>query len=423
MSAGIFGETSRTHRDFRTVWWFAAILIGVLASGCSKAPPAEPLLPGNAERGAELVEKFECQRCHDGAGVRPIADDKHCVHCHQAIEKKTYPAPAESLEKWNASITHFREVPSLGTAGARLRRNWVASFVREPHDLRPALTESMPRLAMSEAEARDIAAFLVPSEKRAPSLYDADADEGKRIFESRGCGTCHRFTGAAPLAAGPLPAGKIDLGRGVQYAPDLRHARARLQTGTLVKWIRAPESFDPKTAMPNLGLTEREATAVAAFILTTPLAAPPVVAVPPRLPVLDRPVSYQEVSARVFHVTCWHCHADVGVALGALGDAGPGNTGGFGFEPRGINVADYEGLAAGHRAADGKRRSLFKPGEDGTPLLVAALYARQSEEAGIPVPGIRGMPLALPALSSEDIQLVATWVAQGRPRGKTAERH
>jgi cytochrome c2 len=391
--------------------WIAAAMV----TACSKAPPAEPMIAGNAERGAELVEKFECQRCHDGTGVRPIADDKHCVHCHQSIEKRTYAAPAEALDKWNASITHVREVPSLATARQRLRRNWVASFVRNPHDLRPALTESMPRLAMTEAEARDIAAFLVPTETRADSLYDSDATEGKRIFEAKGCATCHRFTGAGTLAAGPLPPG-VDLGRGVRYAPDLRHARARLQTGTLVKWIRTPEAIEPKTAMPNLGLTDREARAVAAFVLTTPLAEPVKEAVPPRLPVLDRPVSYQEVSTKVFRQTCWHCHADPSVVLGALGDAGPGNTGGFGFEPRGINVADYEGLAAGHRDAEGKRRSLFKPGPDGVPLLVAALYARQSEEAGVPVPGIRGMPLALPALSSEDIQLVATWVAQGRPR-------
>lgn len=397
------------------------LVVCALSTACSKAPKEEPLLVGNATRGAELVEKYECQRCHDGAGVRPIGDDKHCVHCHQAIEKRTYPAPPESLDKWNANIKHFREVPSLGAAGARLRRNWVAAYVQNPHDVRPALTESMPRLAISEKDAADIATFLVPSEKRAPSLFDTDLEEGKRVYEARGCGTCHRFTGAPALAVGQLPSG-VDLGRGMLYAPDLRHARARLQTGTLVRWIRAPESFDPRTAMPNLGLTEREATAVAGYILRVKLEAAPEAKIPERLPVLDRPVSYQEVSARVFRGTCWHCHADAGVALGALGDAGPGNTGGFGFDPRGVNVADYEGLAAGYRDADGKRHSLFKPEPDGTPRLLAALYARQAEEAGKPVPGIRGMPLGLPALSPEDIQLVATWIAQGRPRVALAER-
>ena len=31
------------------------------------------------------------------------------------------------------------------------------------------------------------------------------------------------------------------------------------------------------------------------------------------------------------------------------------------------------------------------------------------------VPGVRGMPLGLPALSLEEIQLVESWVAQDRP--------
>jgi len=46
---------------------------------------------------------------------------------------------------------------------------------------------------------------------------------------------------------------------------------------------------------------------------------------------------------------------------------------------------------------------------------VAALLARQKEEAG-ETPNVRGMPLQLPALSSEELQLVESWIAQGRKR-------
>jgi hypothetical protein len=64
----------------------------------------------------------------------------------------------------------------------------------------------------------------------------------------------------------------------------------------------------------------------------------------------------------------------------------------------------------------GERRSVFETLDDGTPRLVAALLARAAEEAGQPDPRVRGMPLGLPALPPEDIQLVETWIAQGRPR-------
>ena len=70
-----------------------------------------------------------------------------------------------------------------------------------------------------------------------------------------------------------------------------------------------------------------------------------------------------------------------------------------------------------------KTKSLTKPelghfekAGDGTPRLVRALLARRDEEAGHPDALVRGMPLGYPSLSPEEIQLVESWVAQGRPR-------
>lgn len=60
---------------------------------------------------------------------------------------------------------------------------------------------------------------------------------------------------------------------------------------------------------------------------------------------------------------------------------------------------------------------MFAPvqGKEGTSQLVAALLARQREEAGEET-SMRGMPLGLPALEGDEVQLVETWVAQGRLR-------
>ncbi len=51
---------------------------------------------------------------------------------------------------------------------------------------------------------------------------------------------------------------------------------------------------------------------------------------------------------------------------------------------------------------------------DGTPRIVAHLLARHAEIAGTPAGGVRGMPLGFPAVAPEDIQLLETWIAQGR---------
>jgi hypothetical protein len=113
----------------------------------------------------------------------------------------------------------------------------------------------------------------------------------------------------------------------------------------------------------------------------------------------------------VLRRTCWHCHGEPDYAHG---EGGPGNTGGFGFPERGLSLADYDGASSGILDAHGDRKSILAPGDDGTPLLVRALLARHEEIAGRPVPGVRGMPLGMPPLPPEEIQLVESWIAQGR---------
>jgi hypothetical protein len=165
--------------------------------------------------------------------------------------------------------------------------------------------------------------------------------------------------------------------------------------------------------MPTLGLTNEEARDAAAYIMTTPLADPPA---PPamieRLPLLDREVTYEEVATRVFRKSCVHCHADPD----ASGEGGPGSSGGFGFKARGVRLLSLAGTELGYIDDRGARKSLFarepEIAQYGGARIVAALVARHEEIAGRPVAEVRGMPMGLPGLSREDIQLVETWAAQ-----------
>jgi hypothetical protein len=180
----------------------------------------------------------------------------------------------------------------------------------------------------------------------------------------------------------------------------------------LVDWILDPPSIKPDAAMPKQTLSRDEATDLAVFILEAPLDEPPRAAQRARLPVLDRAVTYDEVATRVLSKICWHCHAQPDFARG---DGGPGNTGGFGFEPRMVDLSSYASIAGGYLDKDGTRKSLFSASSTGEPVLLAVLLERAKEERGVLGP-LRGMPLGLPALSPEDIQLVETWIAQGHPR-------
>ena len=384
----------------------------------SPAVPEAAGEPGDPHRGREAAVRYECGRCHDGAGTPPSPFLQHCVSCHKDILAGRFKAPPQKLEAWQKGMSSLREVPSLAALGKRYRREWIERFLQEPYDLRPHLLATMPRLAISRADARDLAAYLAPEAPEPElSLEQASVARGRALLDAKGCGSCHTLTGAPALEGGVALPGHGGAGvetRGaVALAPDLRFTRDRFRAAELVRWLRDPRAVKPDTLMPVVPLTPEEARDIAGYLLTAPLDPPAAKPIPERLPPLTRRVAWDEVYGRVFRVTCRHCHAEPDYALG---DGGPGNTGGFGFPPRKLNLADYAGVAAGFLDAGGHRKSVFAPRPDGTPWLVASLLARQAEEAGRPDPEIRGMPLALPALSPEDIQLVESWIAQGRPQ-------
>jgi mono/diheme cytochrome c family protein len=399
------------------------------ASSASSAPSAAALAKVDKvdpAHGKELVLTYQCNRCHDGTGHPAAEQKKNCVHCHKDIMEGRFEAAATSIAKWKPHVADLADAPSLEGANQHLRREWIERYLLQPYDLRPNLHQTMPRLAITPADARDVAAYLVPDEPPktvAPFAGGADLGKGRQLIETKGCGNCHVFTGVAAVPPSTLPAmGGRDLEVGRRLAPDLRFARDRMTASKAIAWLEDPKAIKSDTKMPKIALSHEEARDLAAYVLEVHLDDAPRRPKPARLPALERKVTFAEVDAKVFHRTCWHCHSEPDYAIG---DGGPGNSGGFGFKPRRLNLSDYAGIAAGYVDDAGERQSIFalEPtgSSDGTrgekaPRIVRALLARYDEESGAETGSVRGMPLGYDPLSPEDIQLVDTWVAQGRPR-------
>jgi mono/diheme cytochrome c family protein len=89
-----------------------------------------------------------------------------------------------------------------------------------------------------------------------------NARRGKRILAQYACQSCHRIPG--------VTGSEVDVGRPLD---DL--ARRPVIAGTLptsqanlIRWIRNPQSVDPDTAMPNMGVSERDALDISAYLLS-----------------------------------------------------------------------------------------------------------------------------------------------------------
>ena len=85
---------------------------------------------------------------------------------------------------------------------------------------------------------------------------------GSRAIARYGCGGCHAIPGIPGAAGrvGPSLAGfpeRAFIAGSFPNEPD-----------DLVRWIRHPQALRPGTAMPDLGVTERDARDIVAFLST-----------------------------------------------------------------------------------------------------------------------------------------------------------
>jgi cytochrome c1 len=104
------------------------------------------------------------------------------------------------------------------------------------------------------------AGFRQESERRASRLTGGSAEHGKAAIAKYGCGGCHIIPG--------ITGDKSYVGPNLESFPRRTYIGgvAINQPETLVRWIVNPKSIDAKTAMPNLGVTEKEARDIATYL-------------------------------------------------------------------------------------------------------------------------------------------------------------
>lgn len=86
--------------------------------------------------------------------------------------------------------------------------------------------------------------------------------EGRKVIQSAGCGACHSIPGIH-AANGELGPPLNSFSRRTMIAGELPNTPANL-----VRWIKNPPSVEAGTAMPNLGLDDKQANDAAAYLYT-----------------------------------------------------------------------------------------------------------------------------------------------------------
>jgi len=96
---------------------------------------------------------------------------------------------------------------------------------------------------------------------RSAGGVNGDAARGKVALGQYGCRACHMIPG--------VTGSDVHVGRPLEDLAKRRFIAGTLPNdqANLVRWIRDPQAIDPGTAMPKLGVSERDALDMSAYLL------------------------------------------------------------------------------------------------------------------------------------------------------------
>lgn len=137
----------------------------------------------------------------------------------------------------------------------------ITAIVRRLPALTPREWEQLSAGAEAEPLPPDLEWLATEQEERAP-LRAGDPARGRDMVATYGCGSCHVIPGV-DNARGTVGAPLTDFGDRHYIAGSLLNTPENL---TL--WIVAPETVEPGTAMPAVGVSAEDAWDIAAYLLS-----------------------------------------------------------------------------------------------------------------------------------------------------------
>ncbi len=159
--------------------------------------------------------------------------------------------------------------PDLTRVGNKVEPAWLIQWIQSPQSYLPHTR--MPDFSLSKEHATAIAAYLLDKSEPdppGPGRFNPDAspETGREIYERVGCLGCHAIRSLYEEKVTRTALGKL-IGR--DFAPDLSNVATKIKDPEWIfRWLKNPSAIRPGTPMPSLRLTDEEASALTAFLMT-----------------------------------------------------------------------------------------------------------------------------------------------------------
>lgn len=249
-------NVAATDQHTAPVYWLLNTALKRAAT--QRAPARTPSHLDTAESAARGLPLYRqhCVSCHGAPGVAP-----------DAFALGMTPLPANlalTAKHWTPGelywvIRHGIKMTGMPAWGFRLRDEdlWdIVAFLRRL----PALS---PQAYAAETQLDDTRQAPADAVAAQPFVAaQADPKRGRQALQQYACVSCHeipRVVGAIHPVGPPL-AGMAHRGFIGGVLPNTRE--------NMVRWLRNPQAIDPRTAMPDLGVSEADAHHIAAYLET-----------------------------------------------------------------------------------------------------------------------------------------------------------
>lgn len=218
---------------------------------------APAFTPQMVRQGA-MVYQRACANCHGGPGAAP-AD----------WAKGMQPAPGPLVDaayRWSSEELYWVTRNGIRMTGMpawefhlRDEELWaVTAFVRQM----PALSVQAYQALIAAGEGAPTSGDSQPRTAADDVRVAGNIERGKIAATQYACQTCHVVPGVVGA--------KVYVGQPLSDYAKRKLIAGRLPNteANLVRWLMNPQAIDPHTAMPNMGLAERDARDIAAYLLT-----------------------------------------------------------------------------------------------------------------------------------------------------------
>lgn len=203
------------------------------------------------------IYRSSCAQCHGAPGIAP-----------ERFAAGMMPPPAnlvDTARHWQAQEIYW--VVRQGTKMTGMPAWEYRLSDAEIWDV-VAFVMRLPALSPKDYANWSAAVPLQPQSAAAPAAIAAagapagDAEAGRRAMTQYLCATCHQIPGV--------------VGANKHVGPPLNGIATRRYIGgvlpntpeMMARWLQDPQQFDPLSAMPNLGVTDKDARDMAAYLYT-----------------------------------------------------------------------------------------------------------------------------------------------------------